>query len=233
MSTPTGPGSRGSLSKALIVSRAVDLARTEGLSAVTMRRIAAELGVEAMSLYHHIPTKATLLVLMADWSLSRVPAPDPQLPWSDQLVDLLVETYRAGVENPVLFEVIASEPIGEHHVPRVDPETGVASAAFVEMVLTLLDRSELPMHQQVEAYRGLIGLLVGFIVVRADGFLTTGTAFGGRRTVRTPSAEVNDPTSRLAQLGPMLVDSDPVVALRASLGWFLRGLAQTGTSSAE
>lgn len=221
-------GRRGVLSKAVIVNRAVDLAREEGLTAVTMRRIAADLGVEAMSLYHYIPTKATLLVLMADWSLSRVPQPDPELPWQDQLAELLVQTYLAGVENPLLYEVIASEPLTEHQVPLADPDTGAASAAFVETVLTLLNLSGLRLDQQVDAYRGLIGLLIGFIVVRANGFLTTVSPPNRRRSTRDEAGArpAAHPTSRLSEMAPLLHGADPVAALRASLRWFLLGLAQ-------
>ncbi|MCH8563142.1 TetR/AcrR family transcriptional regulator [Nesterenkonia sp. YGD6] len=45
----------------MILNAAVALADAEGLSAVTMRRVASSLGVEAMSLYHHVPSKAALL----------------------------------------------------------------------------------------------------------------------------------------------------------------------------
>lgn len=44
-----------------IMGAAVSVADAEGLKAVTMRRVASELGVEAMSLYHHVPNKSALL----------------------------------------------------------------------------------------------------------------------------------------------------------------------------
>lgn len=232
MSTTEGQGRRGSLSKDVIVSRTIDLARSEGLSGITMHRIAALLGVEAMSLYHHIPTKASQLMLMADWSLSRVPPPDPELPWQDQIVEYLVQTFLAGVDNPVLFEVIASEPPAGQHAPRVDPEAGAASASVVETVQALLDQSFLPLPQQVHAPCGLMGLLIGFIVVKADGFLTTGTSFGRPRETR-PDSEAPQPSPRLAHLGPLVLDADPALALRESLGWFLRGLSEWGSTSAQ
>ncbi len=52
---------RQPLSRARVLEAAVDLADREGIAAVTMRRLAAELGVEAMSLYHHLPGKEALL----------------------------------------------------------------------------------------------------------------------------------------------------------------------------
>ena len=49
------------LSRARVLEAALDLADAEGLKAVTMRMLAAELGVEAMSIYHHLPGKEGLL----------------------------------------------------------------------------------------------------------------------------------------------------------------------------
>ncbi len=49
------------LSRDRILATAVRIADAEGLGAVTMRRLAAELDIEAMSLYHHLPGKQGLL----------------------------------------------------------------------------------------------------------------------------------------------------------------------------
>jgi AcrR family transcriptional regulator len=49
------------LSRERVLTTAVRLADTEGIPALTMRRLAAELGVEAMSLYYHLPGKEALL----------------------------------------------------------------------------------------------------------------------------------------------------------------------------
>ena len=52
---------REPLSRERVLSAAMSVADTEGLPAVTMRRVAAELDVEAMSLYHHVGGKEQLL----------------------------------------------------------------------------------------------------------------------------------------------------------------------------
>lgn len=52
---------RNPLTRKRIVEAAMALADAAGLDAVTMRRLAADLGVEAMSLYHHVPNKDALL----------------------------------------------------------------------------------------------------------------------------------------------------------------------------
>jgi AcrR family transcriptional regulator len=52
---------RSPLSRERVLQAAMDIADAEGLAAVSMRRVAAKLGVEAMSLYHHLPGKEGLL----------------------------------------------------------------------------------------------------------------------------------------------------------------------------
>ncbi|MBQ0902128.1 TetR/AcrR family transcriptional regulator [Micromonospora sp. U21] len=53
--------SRQPLSRKRVLAAAVALADAEGIQALTMRRLAGDLGVEAMSLYHHLPAKEALL----------------------------------------------------------------------------------------------------------------------------------------------------------------------------
>lgn len=60
------PRARGSLSRERVLEVAVALADREGIDALTMRALATELGVEAMSLYHHVAGKNDLLDGLAD-----------------------------------------------------------------------------------------------------------------------------------------------------------------------
>ena len=56
-----GKASRTPLSRERVLAAAVALADEHGIQALTMRRLAVDLGVEAMSLYYHLPDKETLL----------------------------------------------------------------------------------------------------------------------------------------------------------------------------
>ena len=79
--TPPGgerrPGPRTSLDVDRIVAAAVRLADAEGLAAVSMRRVAADVGVAAMTLYTHVPGKGELVDLMLDAVLGTL-YPDEQ-----------------------------------------------------------------------------------------------------------------------------------------------------------
>ena len=56
-----GAGVRSPLTRERVVSAAVELADREGIESISMRRLAQELGVEAMSLYTHVRSKNDLL----------------------------------------------------------------------------------------------------------------------------------------------------------------------------
>lgn len=63
---PSTRGAKAELSPARIVDAAIRLADKEGLAAVSMARVAKDLGFTAMSLYRHLRSKEELLVLMVD-----------------------------------------------------------------------------------------------------------------------------------------------------------------------
>lgn len=65
------------LTRERIVATAVRVADTEGLAALSMRRVATDLGVATMSLYRHVPGKDELLRLMMDVAFGEQPLPEP------------------------------------------------------------------------------------------------------------------------------------------------------------
>ena len=79
-------GPKPALSLARIVDAAVQVADTEGLDAVSMGRVAAELGAAPMSLYRHVSAKEELLRLMVDAAWGDSPGPlAPGETWRDGL----------------------------------------------------------------------------------------------------------------------------------------------------
>jgi AcrR family transcriptional regulator len=73
--TETKPRSRTPLSRERALSAAVTIADAEGLDALTMRRLAQELGVEAMSLYYHVANKEDILDGMVETVFSEIELP--------------------------------------------------------------------------------------------------------------------------------------------------------------
>ncbi|HWN34803.1 MAG TPA: TetR/AcrR family transcriptional regulator C-terminal domain-containing protein [Pseudonocardia sp.] len=85
---------RGALSRERIVRAAVELIERDGSDAVSMRRVAAALGVGTMSLYNHVPNKAALLDGVAEFIMADMAfAADPDAAWQDQ-ARALARTFR-------------------------------------------------------------------------------------------------------------------------------------------
>jgi AcrR family transcriptional regulator len=81
----TTAGDSPGLSRDAIVRAAIDLADSEGLAGVSMRSVARRLGVEAMSLYHHVANKDAILDAMVDAVFAEFHAPRPGADWADEM----------------------------------------------------------------------------------------------------------------------------------------------------
>ena len=87
-------GTVAGLSRARIVGATIDLIEREGADGLSMRRVAAELGVAVMSLYNHVPNKAALLDAVAAEILGGMEvADDPAMYWTER-ARALIRAYR-------------------------------------------------------------------------------------------------------------------------------------------
>ncbi|BDZ64611.1 TetR/AcrR family transcriptional regulator [Agromyces mangrovi Wang et al. 2018] len=101
---------RKSLSRERIITAAVSVADRGGIEAVSMRSVAAELGVEAMSLYHHVANKDAVLDSLADWAFRQISAPDVDEPWRPAMGDRARSARSVLVEHPWAIGMIEGRP---------------------------------------------------------------------------------------------------------------------------
>lgn len=94
MARTTGPG----LTRERVVGTAVALADEHGLGALSMRALAREVGVEAMSLYHHVPHKEALLDAMVDAVFAEFHDPTAGEDWREQM-RLRAQSGRAAMKR--------------------------------------------------------------------------------------------------------------------------------------
>lgn len=94
-------GGAGGLTRADVIRAALDIADAEGLEAVSIRRVASDLGVRPMSLYTHIASKDDLVALMLHEMSGQLLVPEP-LPddWRDALRAIARQAYAAYVQHP-------------------------------------------------------------------------------------------------------------------------------------
>jgi TetR/AcrR family transcriptional regulator, tetracycline repressor protein len=100
-------GERTRLTRATVVDRALRLADADGLEALTIRKLAAELGVTPMALYWHFRSKDELLEGLAErvWSEIDV-AVDGSAPWPAQLRGLLESLLRVLRAHPAAPQLL-------------------------------------------------------------------------------------------------------------------------------
>jgi AcrR family transcriptional regulator len=110
-----------------VVKRAVDLMAEAGLEALTLRRLATELGVSAPTLYWHVRNKRELLDLMAEALVARAgrtTSPAPGQPWWEWLAERARLQFRALSSHRDAALVVAGNRPTEATLPDVEEVLG-------------------------------------------------------------------------------------------------------------
>ena len=155
----------GSLSRDRIIAVALALSEREGIEALSMRRIAAELGTGAMSLYNHVPDKAALLRGLADRVLAEVAIPT-DAPWRE-----IAETWATSLRATLL---------AHHHVVAIvigSSETQPLVESREELVVALT-RADLR-DEDARLVMRVVGRFVAGSVFLDAGYLRSGRADPG------------------------------------------------------
>jgi AcrR family transcriptional regulator len=145
---------REPISRDAIVAAAIQLLDREGLAALSMRRLADELGTGAASLYWHVGSKDGLLDLVLDQIIgeAKVPDPDPGR-WREQLKQVARDQRRVSLLHPWVVRVsIGRIPMGPH------------ALRYSERILAILRAGGLPPHLAVQGYLLLIATINGFTI---------------------------------------------------------------------
>ncbi|HTX10277.1 MAG TPA: TetR/AcrR family transcriptional regulator [Solirubrobacteraceae bacterium] len=103
-------GPKPGLSLERIVEAAVRVASGEGLAAVSMARVAQELGTSTMSLYRYVAAKDELLMLMVDAALGPPPPTAPEEGWRDALSRWAWSQHERMRRHPWVVRVPISGP---------------------------------------------------------------------------------------------------------------------------
>lgn len=129
-------GPRPALTLEQIVTAGITLADAEGVEALSMRKLSAELGVGTMSLYRYVPTKHELLNLMLDHVLaSQLGRTEPGAPWRETLTAMAEHGRAMYLKHPWLLQVNWSRPV-------------LGPNAIAQMEETVAGLTELPFSDQ-------------------------------------------------------------------------------------
>ena len=145
------PFHRG-LDRDAVLTAALHVLDTDGRAALTMRRVAKDLDVEAASLYTHVTSKDDLVDGVLDHVLDRVTLPADDLPWRDALVEGFTRYRRTLVDHPAVVALMTERA-----------RMSSAQVRLVERSIELLERAGLTTAQAVAAQVTLAAYTIGFV----------------------------------------------------------------------
>jgi AcrR family transcriptional regulator len=203
-----GTVERRPLTRRRVIEEAVRFVDREGLEALTMRKLGAELGVEAMSLYNHVPNKSALLDGMVEVVLGELEVPSRGRGWEQRIR----EGYRAfrwlAHEHPNVFPLLVYRP----------PET-MDGVWLVEEFLRTLQEAGFDKEIALRAFRVLSSYTFGYAMAEIRGFALEPD---GARLGAYGLSPGEFP--RLSELKPLLEDVDHDAEFEFGLDLILAGL---------
>jgi TetR/AcrR family transcriptional regulator, tetracycline repressor protein len=206
-------GQRAGLSREAVLGAARRIADDEGVDRLTMRRLAAELGVMPNALYTYFPDKEALLDALVDDLLAGIDAGDPtEGDWRDGLVRVMDSSRRLLLAHPQLVPAIIGRP-----------GLGPNAARLGEVTLERLRQAGLEGERAVEALRVLLVYSLGFAAFQAP-------RVQGDPAARSARAEASfaglpeDRFPRMHGLASQLAGPTTDHQFHVGLRWLLEGI---------
>ena len=190
-----------------VVDAAIRIADAEGLTAVTMRRIASEIGAGAMSLYTYVPDKDRLVDLMVDRVSGRPALPALTGRWRDDLLALAGAQRALMLAHPWLPGALPNRRL-----------TGRHTLAYLDRALGALAPTGLSGGTRLE----IVALVTGFVASFVTAELAGGTPTGEQVALigeAVTSGDFPHLAAALAAGGPPPEQSFDRIA-----GWMIAGL---------
>jgi len=165
------------LSKERILRAAVDLVDRQGLSALTMRGLGAELGVEAMSLYKHVANKDEILDGIVEHILGEIEIPVPNSDWRDAMRRRATSAREVLLRHSWAIGLLESRGMN-----------GPAVMRYTNAVLGTLRAAGFPLDAAAHAYWLLDGFVYGQVIQE-----TNVTAPASSTSPNSTTAEPDEP----------------------------------------
>jgi TetR/AcrR family tetracycline transcriptional repressor len=159
---------RPGLTREAVVTRALEIGTAEGLEAVSLRRLAQELGVTPMALYRHVRDKQDLINAMTDAVLEGIDATvgfRPEMTWTERM-RLAINNYK---------EQIDARPLA---LPLSIAYTGEGPPAFwkvLEDLLAILLEAGFGRREAIVLIRMISNLLAGYLLLLQQGAASDAT----------------------------------------------------------
>ena len=207
---------RERLTRERIVEAALQVMDTEGLDAVSMRRVAREVGAEAMSLYHHVRDKDDLLQGICDRVMASFEFPAEHGDWAEQCREGARAWRRLLQAHPDLMRLFA-----ETHGPA---PTSPDSLRPTEFALRLIREAGLSDRDTVQAFHAFGGYIQGFVMMEG-GSIKGATEHEDHFAAEMFEAGVSsDAFPVLAAVGKYFAECDADEQFEFGLDLMIRGI---------
>jgi len=206
--TPLSTNARMPLSRSRIAQAALAVVDRDGLDALSMRRLGAELGVEGMAIYRHFPNKAAVLAAIVEVLLAELVIPPPsEVPWQSVFREMS-RAYRALLlRHPHAIPLLAALPLS-------DPAAARAAGA----VMALLRAAGFDAQSALKTLATITSYVVG--VAQWEVGTAPFRAKGARESFVLPP----DADPYLVELLPQLAEDDCAETFEFGLDVIVRGL---------
>lgn len=212
-------GDKARLTRELVLSTALALVDSEGLEALTMRRLGQELNRDPMSLYRYAANRAALLDGVTELVLDELAIFPEDPDWQSQLRKIAHDLRLLALRHPNVVPLLVtrplSTPLGLRPLGTLRP---------LEQILSLLIDAGFEPADALHVYRAYYGFLYGHILNELQEFIVDpeeNEALLRLGLHRLPPKEF----PRLRALGPVLTDYDGAAELDQGISILLAGLA--------
>jgi AcrR family transcriptional regulator len=209
-----GPPRRGPKPKLAVtdgVRAGLRVADADGLAAVTVRRVADELGVAPMSLYTYVPGRDALRELMLDYAHGELPGELPE-GWRAALTEVAEDLWRLYHRHPWLLDLRSGRPtLGPHSFAKYERELAALDGLGLDDV-------------ELDA---IVSLVNGLVAGAVRGSIDAAS------TARASGLSDVDWWRRSAPVLAEIPAADPVHFPRASRVGTAAGLAYGGSTDPE
>ena len=213
------PGPKTRLSRELVLCTALTLIDSEGLEALTMRRLGQELGRDPMSLYRYAENRAALLDGVSELVLNELAIFPDNPDWQAQLRRIAHDLRDLALRHPNVVPLLVtrplSTPLGLRPLGTLRP---------LEQILSLLIDAGFAPSDALHVYRAYYGYLYGHILNELQEFIVDpeeNEALLRLGLHRLPAKDF----PRLRALAPVLADYDGKAELDEGITILLTGLA--------
>jgi AcrR family transcriptional regulator len=221
-SSSTGTGTqvppRRRLTREVVLAKALEIVDSEGVDALTMRRLGQELGRDPMGLYRYAESRAALLDGMAELVLDELSVNSTDPDWKAQLRALAHDVRLLALQHPNVVPLLVtrplSTPLGLRPLGTLRP---------LEQILSLLVEAGFEEPDALHVYRAYYGFLYGHILNELQEYIVDpdeNEALLRLGLHRLPAKEF----PRLRSLAPALADYDGAEELDQGISILLAGL---------